>query len=48
MFERVMAEITYYLYLENSPELLTKGNVRWEEIYRQFAERRDEYEDHKN
>ena len=48
MFERVMAEITYYLYLENSPEVLAKGNVRWEEIYRQFAERRDEYEDREN
>lgn len=38
VFERVMAEITYYLYLENSPAELAKGAIRWEEIYRQFAD----------
>lgn len=36
MFERVMAEITYYLYLENTPAELEKG-PRWGEVYRQFA-----------
>ncbi len=37
-FERVMAEITYYLYLEHSPGVLAKGGLRWEHIYREFAE----------
>ena len=35
-FERIMAEITYYLYLKNSPELLERGNIRWEHIFREF------------
>ncbi len=38
VFERVMAEITYYLYLEHSPGVLARGELRWEPIYREFTE----------